>query len=81
MNSNLVKCNEMFHLSFTVSQTSFTMTSSMSLSTHPLWHSLHTTSPQYAVKVCTFQFLFIVTDTKCLMVQVVFQHVMFVFSL
>lgn len=47
---------EIFCLSFAVSQTSFTMTNSMSLSTHRSWHSPHTTSPQYVVKVRIFLF-------------------------
>lgn len=47
---------EIFCLSFAVSQTSFTMTNSMSLSTHRSWHSPHTTSPQYVVKVRIFSF-------------------------
>lgn len=54
-------------MSFAVNQTSFTMTNSMSLSTHHSWHSLHTTSPQYVDKVCIFPFLFSVEDKKLLL--------------
>lgn len=44
--------NEILCLSSTVNPTFFIMTNSMSLSTHRLWRSRHTTSQQYAVKVC-----------------------------
>lgn len=63
-NSYLTGFNEIFYMSFAVNQTSFTMTNSMSLSTHRSWHSLHTTSPQYVVKVCIFHFLFGVINYK-----------------
>lgn len=64
VNSYLTGLNSIFYVSFAVNQTSFTMTNSMSLSTHLSWHSLHTTSPQYVVKVCIFNFVFDVFNYK-----------------
>lgn len=58
-NLYLTVFNERTHLSFAVNRTSFTTTNSMSLSTHHLWHSLHTTSPQYVVRVCIILILWV----------------------
>lgn len=67
INSCLTVYNERTRLSFAVNRTSFTMTNSMSLSTHHSWHSLHTTSPQYVVKVRIIHILLSVIDKKWLL--------------
>lgn len=62
INVYLTVLNEIIPMSFAVKQTSFTTTNNMSRSTPHLWHSLHTTSPQYVGKVRIFNFLFSVIE-------------------